>query len=88
MAALAAVTTLRASDSKEITADRAWQLAQTYYMRYFGLWRRCEVALHITLGGPVHYGYSGEPRGSIRVDRHTGSVSYRGYPTLSAKRPG
>ena len=34
---------------------------------------------------PVHFGYAGTFRGYIRVDRHTGTVSYSWHPTVSAQ---
>jgi hypothetical protein len=72
--------------SNEISADRAWKLAQTYYMRYFG---DCGgVGEIVARGGswdaPVHFGYAGTFEGYIHVDRHTGAVSYPGRPTWSA----
>ncbi len=71
----------------EITADRAWHLAARYYHHYVS---GCGGVGQVILRGdywdaPVHFGYAGTLRGSIRIDRHTGNVSYGGYPTVSAQ---
>jgi hypothetical protein len=70
----------------DINADRAWHLAQRYYMRYFG---GCGGVGAVVPRGdfweaPVHFGYAGTFEGYIRVHRHTGAVSHPRYPTLSA----
>ena len=71
----------------EISSDRAWHLAQTYYMRYLGGCGGVGAILshrdHWL--APVHFGYAGTFRGYIRVDRQTGLVSYSSHPTVSAQ---
>jgi hypothetical protein len=73
--------------STEISADRAWHLAARYYRRHVS---GCGGVGQVTLRGdywdaPVHFGVTGQLRGSIHVDRRTGTVSYGGYPTVSAQ---
>jgi len=73
--------------SSEISAERAWHLAATYYHRYVS---GCGGVGEVVARGnywdaPVHFGYAGTFRGYIRVDRRTGTVSYSGHPTVSAQ---
>jgi hypothetical protein len=70
-----------------ISADRAWHLGQTYYMRYLG---GCGGVGTVVQRGeywlaPVHFGYAGTFHGYIRVDRRTGIASYGWHPTVSAQ---
>jgi hypothetical protein len=75
------------SQREEISSDRAFELAAYYRLRYIGL---CGAA-----GDPISHakywevpivvGVGAEPAGSIRVDRHTGIVSYPGHPTPTPK---
>jgi hypothetical protein len=75
-----------AGGSVEINADRAWHLAAMYYTHYVsGCGGVGEVVARDSFWeAPVHFGYAGTLQGSIRVDRHTGTVSYSGHPTVSA----
>jgi len=80
-------TSAPSSPSTGITAERAWHLAAMYYDRYVS---GCGGVGSVVLRGdywaaPVHFGYAGTPRGSIHVDRRTGSTSYGGYATVSAQ---
>ena len=80
-------TSAPTAPSTAITADRAWHLAARYYSRHVS---GCGGVGPVVLRGDywdalVHFGYAGTLRGSIRVDRRTGSVSYGGYPTVSAQ---
>ena len=70
-----------------ISADRAWRLGQTYYMRYLS---GCGGVGTVVQRGeywlaPVHVGYAGTFHGYIRVDRRTGIASYGWHPTVSAQ---
>ena len=71
----------------EISSGRAWDLAQIYYMRYLGGCGGVGAVLsrqdHWL--APVRFGYAGTFRGYIRVNRHTGAVSYSSHPTVSAQ---
>ena len=78
--------------SGDITQDRAHQLAAYYFARYFN--EGCGGAAVPELHGDywestVRIGVAGTPSGTIRVHRHTGTVSYnRPYgfkPTVSAE---
>lgn len=71
----------------KITAIRASNLAQTYYMRYLGGHGGLgPVVQHETYWlAPVYLGPARTPNGSIRVDSRTGTVSYSSHPTVSAK---
>jgi hypothetical protein len=76
-----------ADQSTEISADRAWHLASGYYHRHVN---GCGGVGPVILRGdsweaPVHFGVTGQLRGSIHVDRHTGNVSDDGYPSISAR---
>ncbi|MEI7533708.1 MAG: hypothetical protein WCK57_05010 [Verrucomicrobiae bacterium] len=77
-----------ASDSVEITADRAWHLAAIYDMQYIS----CSggVGDVVAKGNywevPVHVDLVSTTLGNIRVNRHTGDVSYGWrHPEVSAK---
>jgi len=76
-----------AGSASEINAVRAWHLAANYYHRYVsGCGGVGEVVAHGSYwSAPVRFGFAGTPRGSIRVDRHTGTVSYSAHPTVSAQ---
>jgi hypothetical protein len=76
----------------DITQDRAHQLAAYYFARYFN--EGCGGAALPELHGEywestVRIGYAGTASGTIRVHRHTGTVSYNrpfGFkPTVSAE---
>ena len=76
-----------AASSADIKADCAWHLAAIYYSRYVS---GCGgvgtvIARRDYWIAPVHFGYAGTFRGYIRVDRHTGTVSYSWHPTVSAQ---
>jgi hypothetical protein len=75
------------NETKGINADRAWKLASMYYHCHVsGCGGVGEVVLHGDYWeAPVHFGYAGTPQGSIRVHRYSGTVSYRGHPTVSAE---
>lgn len=65
----------------EITRDRAQQIAQWYFVRYFN--EGCGGAGDAVLRGDywecvVLIGYAATPSGIVRINRHTGRVSYRG----------
>ena len=76
-----------------ISQDRAHQLAVWYFARYFPR-EDCGGAALPTLRedyweSTVGIGRGSTPRGIIRVDRHTGRISYRGpfllKPAVSAQ---
>jgi hypothetical protein len=76
----------------DITRDRAHQLAVHYFARYSS--EGCGGAAVPELHGEywesiVRIGYAGTPSGTIRVHRHTGTVSYAGPlrfgPAVSAE---
>ena len=66
----------------EITQRRAQQLAQWYFVRYFPR-EGCGGAQPPSLHGDywestVGIGYAPKPRGTILIERHTGTMWYRG----------
>ena len=76
--------------SGEISRDRAHHLAAAYFAHYVS---GCGGVEAPVLRGeywdaPVRFGVAGTLRGSIHVDRRTGTVLYRwgfqSYPTVSA----
>src|SRR5436305_8275211 len=78
--ALFAMLALKSSlvASGEITRDHAHHLAAAYFARYVS---GCGGVQPPSLRGdfweaPVRFGYAGTPSGVIRVQRHTGVVSY------------
>jgi hypothetical protein len=73
------------SCAAEIDSDRAYALAATYRLRFISLCGASgEPILHANYWEvPIVVGQGAEPAGSIRVDRHTGKVSYRGKPTVT-----
>jgi hypothetical protein len=76
----------------EIARDRAGQIAQWYFVRYFN--EGCGGAGDAVLRGDywecvVVIGYAATPSGIVRINRRTGRVSYRGpyllKPSTSAE---
>jgi hypothetical protein len=77
----------------DISQDRAHQLAQWYFVRYFPR-EGCGGAQSPKLQGDywestVGIGYAVKPSGTILIQRHTGRISYRGpfllKPSTSAE---
>ena len=87
LAAIQISTSAAAATASDVTADRAWHLAAMYYSHYVS---GCGGVGDIVARGdyweaPVYFGYAGTRQGSIRVHRHSGTVSYGGHPTVSAQ---
>ena len=91
--ALCAILTLKSEliAGSEISQNRAHHLAAGYFARYVS---GCGGVEAPVLRGeywdaPVRFGVAGTLRGSIRVERRSGTVSYRwafqSYPTVSAE---
>jgi hypothetical protein len=80
-------TAVQGSAAEEITQERAWQLAATYYALYFRIEGGVgQPELH---GGywdaPIHEGAVGSFAGYVHVSRITGDVSGSGHPVVSAR---
>src|SRR4029077_6940488 len=76
----------------EFTAPEAFRLASTYRLMYIGGcgWSDPPIAHAGYWEVPVYVGIASHPEGSVRVDKHTGTVSYRWQdkagPTMTPKQ--
>jgi hypothetical protein len=82
-----AATAIQASAAEEITQERAWQLAATYYALYFRIEGVVgQPELHGAYwDAPIHEGAVGSFAGYIHVSRVSGDVSGSGHPVASAR---